>query len=303
MVKNANPPGGGGASVQTRGSSVEPITLSVLNQEFEKFKLDLTASLTESISKSVLLSVNLSISNLKDSIDTKVSQLQEDLKSISFRFDEFVQHSSDTISKLNKKISDLETGALFTTIHQNEKEQRYIRGNSFRVHGKKFTATTSKGTMKEGYDLLIQPCFSRAVDAGELEKIPDLDSCLAFAHPLKPRKTGDIPSVLFKFQNRSFHETFMKYVRTYVDELNAELGPGDMKMRVGPDLTVMNRRLMSNLYTKPEVDRVRLGSRCVQFTLKSNKTKWLSVLNPTADHIADLQIRVSNPLLAEDEED
>lgn len=288
---------GGGSGALTRCQTAEHVTYTSLQEELEKFRSELSDSLV----KSTKSTVDRSFDILQSSINTKVSQLQEEIKSITFDFEEHVKLTTETFKKLNNRIDQLESAALFNSIQQNVKEQRY-RAKSFRLHAKKSTSTNSKDALKEIYDFIIVPSFSRALEKKEISAIPDLSACGAYAHPLKARKEGDCPSLLFKFCTRYQHEVFMRHAREVCTSINAARQPGVNPIRVGPDLTSVNRRVMSNLIENTDVGKVRLGSQGIQFTLASTPTKWLNVSNPFASCVADYQKRIVNPLLKIDDE-
>lgn len=289
----APPKGGTGSAVATRGQSSEFVTHSTLQDELNKFRSELTSSLNENTNKTV----NHSVDVLQASIVAKVSQVEEDVKSLSLDFHEHTKLSADSLEKLSERIDFLETSALFSAIHQNEKDQR-ARIKSFRLHGKKSLSKNSKDSMLEIYDFIIKPSFSRAVELGELSAVPTLESCGAYAHPLKSSNDNLPPALLFKFQTRYQIETFMKHARTVCSTLNDARPKDDPPLRVGPDLTSINRRVMTNLYDTPDVDKVRLGSHGVQFTLKSSPTSWLQVYNPFGSCIFEYQKKVQNPVTA-----
>lgn len=246
--------------------------------------------------------MDTTINSIQSTLNNKVRALEDDVKSLSFQLDEVSQFSKDTIEKLNARIAVLESSSLFNTILQNDREQR-LRKKTFRLHGKKFNGTNSRQCIQEMYDFLIYPCYSRAMADGVLSAIPDVGCVGEYSHPLKQRKADEPASVIFKFQSRTYFEIFMNYARVYIDELNNQLGTGAKKMRVGLDLTHLNRRAMSSLMENNAVDKVRLGAHTVQFKLKSDPQKWLSVFNPLASTICEMQKKLINPLLSVDAEE
>lgn len=283
-----------GAGAVTRNQSSDLITHTVLQEELEKFRVILSDSLADSTRQTV----DRSFVSLQSSINSKVNDLQDEIKSISFDFKQHVQQSEETFKKLNDRIDQLETAALHTAIHQNNKEQRF-RAKSFRLHGYKLKAKNVGDTLSEVYNYIISPSFSKAVENEELDETPSLAACGAYAHALKPRKQGDCPAILFKFITRQQKEIFMKYARSVCTSFNDARDPNSREdtIRVGPDLTPTNRRIMTSLYKVTDVDKVRLGSQGVQFSLKSNPTKWKNVENPYGKCLADYQVKIANPLL------
>ena len=74
---------------------------------------------------------------------------------------------------------------------------------------------------------------------------------------------------------------------------NAVEGPISTEhLRVGNDLTKLNRRAMSQLYGMVEVDAVRLAGHRIQFTRTSDKNNesktWVEVTNPYGNTIIQL---------------
>lgn len=300
MADKGNKGGKGGsggtassATLLTRGAASEPVTVSQLNAEFDKLRAELKCAFSEDINTKV----DTAIFSIQSTLNTKVRELEEKVESLSFQLDEISNLSKETVEKLSNRIAALESNSLYNTILQNDREQR-SRKKTFRLHGRKFSSKTSRECIQEMFDYLISPCYSRAVADGVMSEIPDVGCVGEYAHPLKQKNPDVPPSVIFKFQSRSFYEIFMSYSRNYVEELNEKLAVGVKKMRVGLDLTHLNRKAMSFLLDNAAVDKVRLGAHTVQFKLKSNTEKWLSVYNPTASCIADMQVRVNNPLLS-----
>ena len=284
---------GGTTGVSTRNQTTEVVTHSFLQEELLKFRDELHAELAESTRRTIYTKVE----SLQTTIASKVSQLSDDFNGLKSDFKEHVSATDDLISKLTNRINDLETAALHSAIHANEKDQR-CRLKSFRLHGKKTSAKNSPETMKEVYDFIIHPSFSRALEMNEISEIPSLAACSSYSHPLRPKNPTDTPAILFKFITRSQQELFMRHARHVCNTLNESRDPADPPLRVGPDLTSHNRRVMTALYKIHDVEKARLGSHGIQFSLKSSPSKWLSVTNPFADAVADYQIRVSNPFMS-----
>ena len=70
------------------------------------------------------------------------------------------------------------------------------------------------------------------------------------------------------------------------------------KLRLGKDLTFLNRRAMTFICTNALCDKVRLSGSGVQFTTKADPEKWLQVENPAASCIADMRKKIVCPLLS-----
>lgn len=86
-------------------------------------------------------------------------------------------------------------------------------------------------------------------------------------------------NLLLRFNNRNDKTVFMCYKRTIIDEFNKSNGT---KIRVGEDLTPVNRQLMNLLCsdTFPEVGKnVRIRNSNVQFALEAEKKSWKTVQN------------------------
>lgn len=69
----------------------------------------------------------------------------------------------------------------------------------------------------------------------------------------------------------------------------AKTPPSGVTVRIGDDLTAFNRQLMSWLYSLPPISGARLSGDGIQFSLKSDPKSWLTVSNPFAKTISELQ--------------
>lgn len=276
----------------TLEKAAENVTHGHLHTEIERFRAELSVSLTNSITKSVLASVNTSIDNLQSALEAKIVILQDTVDSIRHEFEVYKTLSEDVITAVKKRIQQLETTTVCQLIYDNEKEQRH-RSRSFRLHGKKSSAKDAKSSMRELYSFIIVPSLQRAVDLGELDEVPSLCNVAEYGHNLKPRKVGDIPSTIFKFTSRYFFQTFMAHARDVIKEINERDG---VNYRISYDLTYWNRRCMSALFSEPLVGKVRLSGTNIQFQLKSDAdSKWHVVKNPTGSTLVEMETELEFP--------
>lgn len=269
----------------------ETVTHGQLNDEFNRFRIELSESLTKSISQSVQKSVNASINNLQQALDSRMVILQESIDSTKHEFETYKALTDDVIKALNKRISELETTTLCQLIHDNDREQRH-RSKSFRLHGKKSIAKDARSSVKEVYDFVVVPSLQKAVDNGELDEVPPLTTTAEFGHNLRPKKEGDIPSTIFKFSSRYLYHTFMQYARDVIKEINVR---DNESYRVSMDLTYWNRKCMSKLFDEPLVGKVRMSGTTIQYQLKSDSAKWHPVKNPTANTLVEMKTEVMFP--------
>ena len=264
---------GGPLPPATRSASVTP---GQLQEELESFREEISKALTLNITNTINATLTNSIATLKDSFDLKVNDLQESVKSLQYEFDSYKAISDSNILALKKRIFELENFTKAQVIYNNTKEQRG-RNRTFRLHGRKTAKFNSRQSMKDTYDLVILPAFEKAVIAGDLESVPTLRECGEYGHPLKARDDGSVPSIIFKFISRHLFNIFLHHSRDVTDELNKSL-PDSNKLRVGRDLSYLNRKTMSTLFRHNMVKNCRLSGTVVQYCLKSDEQVWIPVL-------------------------
>lgn len=191
----------------TRASAVNatsPVTQAQLTTRLDKFTADLTVKLNAAIAAAVASSIQ----EWKDALQ----ETKQDLEVL-------VKLSNETIAALNSRIVFLENAAKHQVIWNNDKGQR-LRSRSFRLHNHRSEAKDAPGSMKDTYEFIIKPAFHRAVNCGDLDSIPLLQHCGEFGHPLKTKKEGSVPSIIFKFTSRLYFGIFLKHGRALVDEMN-----------------------------------------------------------------------------------
>lgn len=273
------------SSLQTRADAASAVTQSQLTSRLEKFAQDLTSKLNAAISTAV----SAAVANLRESLDG----FKEELASSVNDFKSFVELSTETISLLKKRISFLENSVRAQAIWNNTREQRG-RSKTFRLHNHRTEASTAPTSMSDTYDFVVLPAFNKAFACGDLDQVPSLATCAEYGHPLRPRSTTDIPSIIFRFTSRFYFNIFMKYGREVIDEMNQTRGPSE-RVRIGRDLSFLNRRVMSYLTTHNLTDKVRMSGTVIQFTMRAEPDKWLKVEDPTAESIADMKRKLVNP--------
>lgn len=283
------------SSANTRSNSIETVTHTVLNQRLETFGVELSLKLNANIAAAVKSAVQDSISTLQRTFDEKVIELETALTTQRSEFDAFVKKSEENHSLLIKKISELEAAAVAQINHNNDKEQRG-RNRTVRIHNRKIKVKDARSSMLDSYDFIIKDSFDRALLAGEIDKVPSLQECGEMGHPLRSRKEGDTPAVLFRFTSRFFFNIFLKHARDIITERNATVKKED-RHRVGRDLTFLNRKVMSSLYDHNLVDKVRLSGTCIQYSLKSDENTWIPVYDVTASCLADMSKKPEFPLI------
>ena len=281
----------------SRAAASEPVLYGQLQSELQKFNVKFSQQLKELISVAVDKALEIATANLTKNFDEKVSDLQDQVNSVQYD----LKLSEDTVVLLKRRISFLEDTALQQRLWNNVREQR-SRLRTFRLHNKKMDGV--KSSSREVYDFIVQPSFKKAVDAGDIDYIPKLEELCEISHPLRVQKSGDTPTHVFRFTSRYFYNIFMRYSREICAVLNDSV-PDALKCRVGLDLSWLNRRCMSFLYKQDAVYRVRLSGHVLQFALKSDQIKWLTVKNPEASSIADMQVEVipDNPSIPPISED
>ena len=261
-------------------NSSSPVSHAQLTTRLNKFSSDLTAKLNAAVAEAV----ESSIQDLKDS-----------LIAIKEEFDNFVSFSQDTIKALNDRIYVLERHAKHQVIWNNTREQRN-RSKTFRLHNFRSDETTATGTMKETYNFIVKPAFEAALAAGDLEKVPLLAECGEYGHKLKPRKNNSVPAIVFKFTSRFFFTVFLKHSRVIIEEMNGTRSAPE-RLRVGRDLTMLNRKVMTYIFNHNMTDKVRLSGTNVQYTLKSDPDAWKTIQDPTSECLADMSKKIDCPWL------
>jgi hypothetical protein len=271
------------APADTRAGAVNAassVTHAQLTTRLDKFTTDLNTKLNAAIAAA---------------IDSAISDWKVSLEETKNDFEELVKLSNETIAALNSRIVFLENAAKAQVLWNNDKGQR-LRGRSFRLHNHRSDAKDAPTSMKDTFEFIIKPAFQKAVECGDLESIPSLQGCGEFGHRLRVKKEGDVATVIFKFTSRFYFHIFLKHGRALVDDMNRTRGPLE-RLRLSKDLTFWNRRAMSYLFKHDLTDKCRLSGTQVQFTFKAEPDKWLTVLDPTASCIADMQKKVLCPFV------
>ena len=276
------------ATTVTRSDAASPVTHGQLNSRLDKFGTELTNKLQKLID----LAVSSSVNDLKDSFE----DIKVEIANSKSDFQEFVKLSMETVEALNARIKYLETSALYQTLWNNSKEQRG-RSKSFRLHNHKSSAIDAPSSMIDTYEFLVLPAFTRAKQHGDINHIPEMSACLEYGHPLRAKSPGDIPAVICKMTSRYLFGIFIKHGRAVVEEMNKTRGSLE-RVRLGKDLTYLNRRAMTFICNHNQTDKVRISGSSVQYTMKADPEVWLQIENPAADCLADMRLVVECPLLA-----
>jgi hypothetical protein len=289
-LKSPGKKGGGGGA-----SSVESVPVN-----FEQLLREQTIELTAKFE------------NTKLDLLSKIAEVKEELLAV-------IQDNKTEIDSLKSEITVLKTQfhsmAWGQSLWNNTVEQR-ARGKSIRVHGLKSNKSGVEAIVT-AYDFLIAPAFTMAVADGTMTSVPSMRECIEYGHTLKPSPTQPIPSMIIKFRSRLFKHGFLKHKKSVITAFKSKIPDSYAKavsgpistdnLRVGNDLTRLNRRAMSALYEFEDTDMVRLAGHRVQFTLKTDtaaEKTWITCNNPyglnTAEMRNDIPAAVPlemNPLL------
>ena len=268
-------------NTETRSAAniaASPVTQAQLTQRLEKFGNDLTAKLNAAIAAAVAASIK----DWQDSLEVTKHEL-----------DVFKELSMNTINALNRRVEFLEQQVNSQLLWNNEREQR-SRSRTFRLHNHRTSCSDAPSSMRDTYSFLIKPAFERAVACGEIEAVPSLQLCGEYGHPLRTKKEGDVPTVLFKFSSRYLFSIFLRHGRLVIDDMNKTRGVQE-RLRLGRDLTFLNRKAMSFICQHNMTGKVRLSGTVVQYTLLSAPDTWISVHNPSGDCLATMGMKIASP--------
>lgn len=273
------------APPSTRAEGSSPVTQAQLTARLDVFGANLYAKLNLAVAEAV----SSSLESLKLSLETTKKE-----------FSDFIALSKDTIALLTARIKQLETARVFQLVWNNTREQRN-RNKTCRIHNYRCQVSSADEAMSNIYEFLVKPAFMRAKDAGEIDHIPSMAQCTEFGHSLAARSPTDIPSILYKFSSRYYFQIFLRNGRALLEEWNRTRGQAE-QVRLGRDLTYVNRRVMTMIAKHNLTDKVRLSGTTIQFTMKSDPNVWKNVFNPTGTCLADLGLKVFDPFQAKPKE-
>lgn len=278
-----------------------PITADFLANELSK----LTTSLHLSLNSSITLSVTQSVT---EALKENIKVLADRIQGIEFDVNTIVEKQVIYEKQVDDRFKALEAASLYSLIEQNKMQQR-LRDKTVKIHNFISPTPVSLELLSEAYDLLVRPCFVKALDTGRIKAVPHMMDVLEFGHRLRPRPGGDPASILMVFSTRFWHSIFNDFYKETLAEIlapnkaapaggtNAPGIPAALahpKFRIGRDLTQIFRACMSNLYARDNVDKVKLSGGKVSFTLMGS-TAWRVVHNPISADLNIMQTPVARP--------
>lgn len=265
----------------TRADSTSSVTQAQLTARLDAFGSNLTTKLNLAVAEAV----SSSLESLKCSLE--ITQKE---------FSDYVQFSKETFALLSARIKQLETARVFQQVWNNTREQRN-RNKTCRIHNYRCQVSSAAESMMNTYEFIVKPAFLRANAAGEIDHVPSMAQCTEFGHSLAARSPTDIPSILYKFSSRYYFQIFLRHGRLLLQDWNKTRGQAE-QVRLGRDLTFVNRRVMTLIAKHNLTDKVRLSGTTIQFTMKADPTVWKNVHNPMGDCLADFGTKLLDPFQA-----
>jgi len=111
-----------------------------------------------------------------------------------------------TIMELKNSLNDLE---------------QYTRNSNVRINGHALSAKTDKTdgkqVLKDVYETLLVPILNLAVDAGEIDNVPPMETLLEYGHVLITEK-ADLPSsIIIRFYSRYYRSMVFRYKLAFLN--------------------------------------------------------------------------------------
>ena len=152
------------------------------------------------------------------------------------------------------------------------------------------------------YECLILPALRLAVEAGDMDELPrKMKDCIEMAHRL-PSRNGKsaTPAFIFRFCRRPDLFSFLKHKMIPIKSINDAIKKIDQTMadkvrtgvqrdvRVGADLTDLNRQLLTWLHQQDEILYSKISGNRVIYQRKDRQGTWWTCLNPFARTVDQL---------------
>ena len=232
----------------------------------------------------------------KENAFLKQELADKDKKDLILRTD-FKKHT-ELAERRNMSAKHLTDFMLFQLSQREQRE----RNHTVLIHN--FQAPPSEvGTVDDEmiFRVLIKPVLDDAKIKGELKFVPDeMLSIIEHSHPSPAKREASIPTYRFVFFSRRLMEVFLSSKNAHIDRLNKEtalpVNPTyaqaskhvNHALRVGRDLSHLNRRTMWSLYRSPLVKACKVRRLGVCFKLFDGSDRWHQVENPFARNILSM---------------
>ena len=149
------------------------------------------------------------------------------------------------------------------------------------------------------YEKIIRPSLEIAKQNGEIDVVPEMKDAVEMSHPLFAGP-GRIPCFIFRFHARPLMFSFLRHKAAPIKAINEANKKFDrtaaervkfgnpQPIRVGADLTDMNRRLLTWLYGQEEISYSKISGNRVVFQRKDMPGKWYTCANPFGNTIEEM---------------
>ena len=239
--------------------------------------------------------------NTISQIDSRLSKVRleliEEINSVKFSSKAATDINSKEIENIKKRLDTQDNQNLHVAIDANDAEQRR---RALSVKAFNFQVLKGLDHQREVFKTFIAPAYTLAVAAGDLNRVPEFVECMEYGHVLKSFSMDREASIVCKFTTRNYKKIWRDHSNAIIDAYNAKMEAAwknptkYLPVRLGNDLTMDNRRVMSALYEdKERVAKVRLG-KTVQFQLKASPTIWRTVHNPFTTDLYEMQQEIKS---------
>ena len=146
---------------------------------------------------------------------------------------------------------------------------------------------------------IIRPSLEIAKMAGDIDWVPTMKQAIEIHHPLYS-KPGMLAPVLFRFYSRPVMFSFLKHKSEPIKAFNEQneetsrsaanrvkYGPF-RPLRVGADLTDLNRRLLTWLYNQEEIAYSKISGNRIIFQRRDLPGRWWTLSNPFGSTIEEM---------------
>jgi hypothetical protein len=213
----------GASPSQGNGNVLDSVLLAAI---LEQVQVKIDASLSKQTAE-----LGIKIEQKNDELLSKLAgvkqELSEGIEANTKKVDSIsrlVESNKQQLEANTKCIDQLMKDRMSNRMWFNNKEQR-LRGASIRIHHYE-TKEVGLRVLVAVYRDFIQPAFSLAVKAGELDRVPSLFESLEFGHRLrKQANRPGPPSIIVRFRSRLFKSIFMQFKKDPVIKFNYKMNP------------------------------------------------------------------------------
>ena len=235
-------------------------------------------------------------------LETKVNEME---KSMNLSVNKFQSKIDDAISTFNARVNSLEKLTVVSLLKANERERRdrvfsckfhaYYDSQLVDNNGKPRPANIS-----DIFTRIVKPALTDAKANGEVDWIPETwGQCIERGHPLQARP-GLPPNFILRFRSRTEMFGMLHHKDKYIELLNQQNKTADKtyaqaiidgkipRCRVGVNLTLLDKDVLTWLCSHREVSRAYLRGDRIVFSLHSKPKFFFTVLNPFGSNLREL---------------